>query len=127
MHSRLRAARMRLVRSKRDGTTVHIPFLTTFVDYNQRLLLRNRSGREITYTVTFVTEDGTVATPSSYSGMIPARSVDMTRVQDSVTLSGDSRRAAATITSNAADGTLGVATTLVNLLDRSTDTETYKQ
>ena len=57
---------------ERDGTTVHIPFLTTFMEYNQRFVLRNRSGREVTYTVTFATEDGIVATPSSYSGTIPA-------------------------------------------------------
>jgi hypothetical protein len=109
----------------RDGTTVHIPFLTTYEGYNQRLLLRNRSGREVTYTVTFMTEDGTVAMPSSYSGMLSAMSVEMMRVQEFVTLSGDSFRATATVTSNAAGGTLGVATTLVNLEDRSTDTETH--
>ena len=87
-------------------------------------MLRNRSGREVTFTVTFATEDGTVARPSSYSGMIPATSVEMMRVQEFVTLIGGSRTAA-TVTSNAAKGTLGVATTLVNLGDRSTDTETH--
>ena len=111
----------------RDGTTVHIPFLTTYENYNQRLLLRNRSGREVTYTVTFVTEDGTVATPSKIDGTLPMMSVEMLRVGDLVTLSGDSNRTAATVISNAAGGTLGVATTLVNKLDRSTDTETYAQ
>ena len=111
----------------RDGTTVHIPFLTTYEGYNQRLLLRNRGGREVTYTITFVTEDGTVATPSEIEGTIPMMSVEMMRVRDLVTLSGDSNRAAATVISNAAGGTLGVATTLVNKEDRSTDTETYMQ
>ena len=110
----------------RDGTTVHIPFLTTYSGYNQRLVLRNRSGREVTYTVTFATEDGIVATPSSVSGMLPAMSLETMRVQDVVTLDGGAR-AAATVTSNAAMGMLGVATTLVNLEDRSTDTETHAQ
>jgi hypothetical protein len=108
----------------RDGTTVHIPFLTTYEGYNQRLVLRNRSGRNVTYTVMFATEDGIVATPSILSGTLPTMSVEMMRVQDIVELSGGTRTAA-TVTSNAAGGTLGVATTLVNLEDRSTDTETH--
>ena len=111
----------------RDGTTVHIPFLTTYEGYNQRLLLRNRSGREVTYTVTFVTEDGTMAMPQKIEGTLPMMSVEMLRVRDLVELTGDSNRAAATVISNAATGTLGVATTLVNKEDGSTDTETYSQ
>jgi len=110
----------------RDGTTVHIPYLTTYSGYNQRLVLRNRSGREVTYTVTFATEDDIEATPSSVSGTLPAMSVEMMRVQEMVTLAGGARTAA-TVTSNAAMGMLGVATTLVNLEDRSTDTETHAQ
>ena len=108
----------------RGGTTVHIPYLTTYDGYNQRLILRNRSGREASYTVEFVTEDGITASPASYSGMIPANEVMMTRIQDIVTLEGGSRTAA-TVTSNAAKGSLDVATTLVNKEDRSTDTETH--
>lgn len=110
----------------RDGTTVHIPYLTTHTGYNQRLLLRNRSGREVTYTVTFATEDGIEAEPAEVSGTLSMMSVEMMKVQDLVTLTGGTR-AAATLTSNAAAGMLGVATTLVNLEDRSTDTETHAQ
>ena len=109
---------------KRGGTTVHIPYLTTYEGYNQRLVVRNRSAREVSYTVTFTTEDAVTASPMSYTDMIAGNSVKMTRIQDVVTLSGGSRTAA-TVTSNAASGTLGVATTIVNREDRSTDTQTH--
>ena len=108
----------------RGGTTVHIPYLTTYEGYNQRLILRNRSGREASYMVEFVTEDGITASPESHSGMIAANEVMMIRIQDIVRLEGGSRTAA-TVTSNAAKGMLDVATTLVNKEDRSTDTETH--
>jgi hypothetical protein len=108
-----------------DGTTVHIPFLTTYEGYNQRLVLRNRANREITYTVTFKPEADVVVTPDTYSGTMDANTVTMTRVQDIVEIVGASSRTTATLISNAAKGTLGVATTLVNMEDRSTDTETH--
>ena len=110
----------------RDGITVHIPYFTTYGGYNQRLLLRNRSGREVTYTITFATEEGIVAVPSSHSGTLAALSVETMRIQDIVELIGG-KRTAATFTSNAAMGTLGVATTLVNIKDGNTDTETHLQ
>ena len=109
---------------KRDGTTVHIPYLTTYMGYNQRLVMRNLGTREVTYTVAFTTEDGVMADPESVTGMLMAGEYKTMKVGDMTTLSGGSR-AAATVTSNAALGTLEVATTLVNLGDRSTDTETH--
>ena len=33
--------------STRDGTTVHIPYLTTWADYNQRIVVSNRSANEV--------------------------------------------------------------------------------
>ena len=37
----------------RNGATVRIPYLTTFEGYNQRIVMRNRSGRVVPYTITF--------------------------------------------------------------------------
>ena len=51
----------------RDGTTVHIPYLTTFADYNQRIVVSNRGANEADYWITFRPEDGVMATPGSSS------------------------------------------------------------
>ena len=108
----------------RDGTTVQIPYLTTYSGYNQRLILRNRSGRAVTYTLTFKPEMGITASPTTHSGTLAADTVEMIRVQDIVELAGGNRTTA-TVTSTAAEGNLGVATTVVNMETRGTDTETH--
>ena len=46
----------------RNGTTVHIPYITQFADYNQRIVIVNRGG-EAAYSMSFMTEDGVTATP----------------------------------------------------------------
>ena len=110
---------------ERDGTTVHIPYLTVHESYNQRLVLRNRSSREVTYNVMFHTEDGITAdTTAMASGDLAANTVKTMRVQEMVTITGGARTSA-TVTSDAAKGMLDVATTLVNRTDGSTDTETH--
>ena len=48
----------------RNGTTVHIPYITQFANYNQRIVIVNR-GAEATYTFSFTTEDGVTATPGA--------------------------------------------------------------
>ena len=51
----------------RDGTTVHIPFLTTWADYNQRIVISNRGANPAPYWITFRPEDGVMATPGMYA------------------------------------------------------------
>ena len=46
----------------RDGTTVHIPFLTTWADYNQRIVVSNRGANPADYWITFRPEEGVTAT-----------------------------------------------------------------
>jgi hypothetical protein len=106
-----------------DGTTVQLPYLTTFSDYNQRVVMTNRGTAAVTYTVTpFQTEAGvTAAAGTGASGSIPAGGVAVVKTSDIVTLTGGTR-AAATLNIIAADANINVATTQVNLSDGSTDT-----
>lgn len=108
----------------RDGSSVHIPYLTTYDGYRQRLILRNRNNREVSYTLTFVTESGVTVSPRSITDTLGAGELRTLRVQDLVEITGGSRMAA-TVSSDAAAGTLDVASTIVNVEDRSTDTIRY--
>ena len=108
----------------RDGSSVHIPYLSTYEGYRQRLILRNRNNREVTYTLTFVTEMGVTVSPMSITDTLDAGELKTLRVQDMVEITG-STRMAATLSSDAATGTLDVASTIVNVEDRSTDTIRY--
>ena len=110
---------------KRDGTTVHIPLLNLHENYNHRVVLRNRSGRMVDYDISFNPEDGTTATPGPMaSGMLDAGKWVFMKASDIVTLSGN-QRTSATLTSDAPSGTLDVSTSLTNLMNRTTDTETH--
>ena len=83
----------------RDGTTVRIPYLTTFPAYNQRIVIRNRGGAAM-YQMAFHTEDGATASPGADAeGMLPADSVTYLSMKhgDVVTLT-DTFRVAATLT-----------------------------
>ncbi len=106
----------------RDGTSVDIPYITTFDEYNQRLVLTNKGSRDADYQVEFRTENGVTATAGTYaSGTLPAGEVMVIKMTDLVDLEGGTR-AAGEITINAPSSTITVATTQVNIMDRSTDT-----
>ena len=84
----------------RDGTTVQIPYLTTYPPYNQRIVIRNRSGVAAAYQLAFKAEDDAMATPGADAeGMLPANSVIYLSMMnnDVVTLT-DTFRVAATLT-----------------------------
>ena len=109
----------------RDGTTVHIPFLTTWADYNQRIVVSNRSANEVPYWITFRPEDGVMATPGMYAmGMLDADSTIVLRAMDVVTLEGRTRTAA-TFVAEARSAQIDVATVIVNMMTGSTDTVNY--
>ena len=109
----------------RDGTTVHIPYLTTWADYNQRIVVSNRSANEAPYWITFRPEEGVVATPGMYAtGMLAGNSTMMLRAMDVVTLDGRTRTAA-TFVAEAQSSQIDVATVIVNMMTGSTDTVNY--
>ena len=79
----------------RDGTTVHIPYLTTWADYNQRIVVSNRGANEADYWITFRPEEGVMATPGMYAmGTLDGNSTIVLRAMDVVTLEGRTRTAA---------------------------------
>jgi hypothetical protein len=106
-----------------NGTTVELPYLTTFSDYNQRIVMVNRGSQDADYSISdFQTESDTTAVAgTAASGTIPAGGSAVVKVSDVVTLTGKTRTAA-TINIVAATGNISVATTQVNLADSSTDT-----
>ena len=109
----------------RDGTTVHIPYLTTFADYNQRIVISNRSANEAPYWITFRPEDGVMATPGMYAtGTLDGNSTMVLRAMDVVTLEGRNRTAA-TFVAEAKSTQIDVATVIVNMMTGSTDTVNY--
>jgi len=106
----------------RNGTTVQIPYLTTFADYNQRLVVVNRGASDADYSITFTTEGDTTATAgTAATGTVPAGEVLSLKATDIVSLSGRTRTAA-TLIVVAPSANIDVATNQVNLSDGSTDT-----
>ena len=109
----------------RDGTTVHIPYLTTWADYNQRIVVSNRSANEASYWITFRPEDGVMATPGMYAmGTLDPKSTIVLKAMDVVTLEGRTRTAA-TFVAEAKATQVDVATVIVNMVTGSTDTVNY--
>ena len=106
----------------RNGTTIQIPYLTTFEDYNQRLVIVNRGASAAEYSITFTSEDGVTATAgTAATGTVPAGEVVSLRATDIVTLTGKTRTAA-TLLVVAPSANIDAATNQVNLSDGSTDT-----
>lgn len=106
----------------RSGTTIQVPYLTTFADYNQRLVLVNRGASAAPYTISFTEEAGVTATAGTMaSGTLAANETKIIKATDIVTLAG-ATRTAATVVITAPTTTIDAATTSVNLSDKSTDT-----
>ena len=115
-----------LGRIERDGTTVHIPYLTTWADYNQRIVISNRGANEADYWITFRPEEGVTATPNDMyaMGTLDGNSTMVLRAMDVVTLEGRTRTAA-TFVAEAQSSQIDVATVIVNMMTGSTDTVNY--
>ena len=110
---------------ERNGTTVRLPFLTTFENYNNRIVIVNRGNVPADYELMFTTEDAVTATPGHMAeGTVPANATMVIKVADAVTLEGGTRTAA-TLAVVAPETLVDVATTIVNKMDQSTDTVTY--
>ena len=116
-----------LGRITRDGTTVHIPYLTTWADYNQRIVVSNRGANEAPYWITFRPEEGVTATPNDMyaMGTLDGGSTIVLRAMDVVTLEGRTRTTA-TFVAEAPSTQIDVATVIVNMTTGSTDTVNYE-
>ena len=119
----------------RDGAEVHIPYLTTYDKHNQRLIIVNRGTRAAAITsFQFTTEDGTEVelTPTVQRAMdagllaVPGNSTFVARMDETLNITGNSRRVSASLSFAATVGALSVATTQVNFSDGSTDTVVYE-
>ena len=119
---------------RRNGASVEIPYLTTSEKHNQRLIVVNRGTRDVAIaSIAFTTEEGTEVElmPDVQAAMdagmlvIPAKSTWVGRMDETISITGDSRRVAASVGFAATKGALSVATTQVNLEDGSTDTVVY--
>lgn len=110
----------------RNGTTIQVPYVSTFADYNQRLVLVNRGSSDVTYAITFTPEVGVTATAgAAASGTLKANSTTILSAKDVVTVTG-ATRTAATVAIVSAAANIDAATTMVNLSDKSTDTVKLK-
>ena len=118
----------------RDGASVEIPYLTTSEKHNQRIIIVNRGSSPVPITsIDFTAEGGTEvelmdtvqAAIDAGQLSVPAGESWVARMDETVSITGDSRRTAATINFFGVSGNLSVATTQVNLEDGSTDTVVY--
>jgi hypothetical protein len=105
-----------------DTTSIEVPYLTTFADYNQRLYIVNSGSTAAEYSITFVAEAGTTATPgTAATGTVPAGEMIALRASDVVTLTGRTRTSAV-IEVEGVDRDIQAATQTVNLSTGATDT-----
>ena len=111
---------------ERDGSNVDIAYLTTNQKYNQRLVLVNRSGGMVEYSIgMFRTSEGTTAEAgNAASGTLQPRSRTVLDVRDIVTFDngGNGGHGSAQLTAVVASGMLDVATVTTTRSDGSTDT-----
>ena len=106
----------------RNGTTVQIPYLTTYMGYNQRIVLSNRSSAEAKYMIEFRPEMGVTPTAGDMAeGMLMPMSTKTLRAMDVVMLEGGARTAA-TITVVADPKMIDVTSVIINKETRGTDT-----
>lgn len=105
-----------------DTTSVAVPYLTTYTDYNQRIYLINSGSTAAKYTTSFRSEDGVTAVAgTAATGTIPAGKMISIKAADLVTLTGKTRTSASIEIEAAKDNIKGTSQT-VNLGDSSTDT-----
>ena len=106
----------------RNGTTVHIPYMTTYEGYNQRLVLSNRGSGDAAYEIEFRPEEGTTATPMEMAtGTLMGNTTVTMKATDLVMLE-DGSRTAATIILEAQRANIDVTSVIVNKASQDTDT-----
>ena len=110
----------------RDGTMVELPYLTTDDRYNQRIIIVNRSNEMVHYYMDFTSEDGIEAERGTDGiGNLAADSTTVLHLRrhDVVRITGGPpNRAAGTLTLEAEEEDISVATNQTNAMDGGTDT-----
>ena len=105
-----------------DTTSIEVPYLTTFADYNQRLYIVNSGSTNAEYSISFVSEAGVTVTPgTAATGVVPAGEMVALRATDVVALEGRTRTSAV-IEVEGVDLDIQAATQTVNLSTGATDT-----
>jgi hypothetical protein len=112
----------------RDGTTVHIPYLTTVEGKNHRIVMSNRSTAAANYSFSFRSETGTMANRGmAAQGTLAGGATVVMNVRDVVVIEGNSRRTAASVTFVADPKYIDVSTTLTNRATGAQSTQTHSQ
>ena len=104
---------------RHNGTTVHIPFVTTYANYNQRFMIVN-NGPGTTYKFKFTPESGaTAAAGTMAEGALPNGTTHL-KAMDIVTVTGKTRTAA-TFTAVADPSDIEMSSVLVTKETGATD------
>lgn len=111
-------------RIERNGTTVHIPFVSSYENYVQRLVIRSRNKQPVDWSIEFQTEEDGMVTTHMDGGMLLGESTTMMRIAEMATFEMPTR-GSATLTIVSDPRHVDVATTQVNTGDGSTDTVVY--
>ena len=112
-------------RIRRDGTTVQIPHLTTAAEYEQHIVIVNRSSRAADYNFNFTPASGvTVQDGAMAEGTVGAFSTLVLEATDVVTLVSGTETAAS-LNVVGPSGRIDVLTTQINLTSGNTDTVRY--
>ena len=112
-------------RIKRNGTTVQLPLLSTYENYNDRIIIVNRANFPANYDLKFHTAEGVRAIPGAMaSGTLAAKTTTYLRTRDVVKINGGTRTAA-TLSLVLAPDKVDVMTQSVNLIDGSIDAIHY--
>ena len=108
---------------RHEGTTVHIPYLTTDARHLQRLTIVNRNRIGVAYRLTIRPGQGGTADPASVEGLLLPGITTM-KLWEVTTLSGITW-ASATLRIASSPRMVDLATIVVNRGDHSTDTTVY--
>ena len=118
-------AELALGRILSGGASVSIPYMSTALAANHRLLMFNRLDENVAYRIEFEPPEGTIATKTGLAtGTLPPGSTSL-GIRELVTLNGRSRTAL-TLHVDAPPESLDVLTIRVNARDGSTDTVRYE-
>lgn len=118
-------AETQIGRIRRDGASVQIPHLTTAAEYEQRIVIVNRSSRTADYNFNFTPASGVTTRDGAMAeGTVGAFSTLVLEAADVVTLV-DGTETAASLNVVAPSSRIDVLTTQINLSSGDTDTVRY--
>lgn len=105
-----------------NTTAIEVPYITTFSDYRQRILIVNKSDTDAVYSVDFIAERGIRYTEGqAANGIAVANQVTLILTDDLVELT-NGNRVAAIIEIELDDASVAAATQIVNSLSGEVET-----